>query len=379
MPDRAQVLKLLDTLIDPRSGRGLVAARLVRGLVVSEDRVGFMLEVSPSETGLYAQVREAAEAALRALPGVTQAQVVLTTEDGGPPPVPRAAPHAAPGETGARPAAAGKPPHVKRILAVASGKGGVGKSTVAVNLACAFASLGWRTGLLDADVYGPSVPTMLGLSGKPPVGEDGRLQPLHAFGIACASVGFLVEAGAAMIWRGPMASSAVNQLLTQVAWGTAETPLDILVIDMPPGTGDVQLTLAQRVATDGAVIVSTPQEVALADVRRGAAMFAKTATPILGVIENMAYFSDPTTGAPIPIFGRGGAQAVAAEIGAPFLGEIPIDMALRIGGDVGRPLTATDPGGASAGVFLTVAAGLMETLEAGTATGKPAPAILHED
>ncbi|CAN5363884.1 Mrp/NBP35 family ATP-binding protein [soil metagenome] len=373
MPDRAQVLALLDTVIDPKSGSGLATARLVRGLVVGEDRVGFMLEVSAADAGLYAPVRDAAEAALRTWPGVKQAQVVLTTEDGS------AAPPASPRGAAASPSAAGKPAHVKRILAVASGKGGVGKSTVAVNLACAFASLGWRTGLLDADVYGPSIPTMLGLFGKPPVDDAGRLLPLHAYGVACASVGFLVEPGSAMIWRGPMASSAVNQLLTQVAWGTADAPLDILVIDMPPGTGDVQLTLAQRVSTDGAVIVSTPQEVALADVRRGAAMFGKTATPILGVIENMAYFPDPATGAPIPIFGRGGARAVAAEIGAPFLGEVPIDMGLRIGGDEGRPSTAVDPGGASAAVFLTIAAALMEALDSGAATGKPAPRIIHED
>jgi ATP-binding protein involved in chromosome partitioning len=366
MPDRPQVLAALDQVIDPKSGKGLVAARLVRGLATGPDRAGFMLAVPPDDAAVYAPVRDAAEAALRALPGVVTATVTLTPPDAGPAPAPP------------RPAAAGKPAHVRRVLAVASGKGGVGKSTVAVNLACAFAALGWRTGLLDADVYGPSAPIMMGLSGAPEVGPDRKMRPPIAYGVAVASVGFLVEDGQAMIWRGPMASGAVNQLLVDVAWGSAEAPLDVLVVDMPPGTGDVQLTLAQRVATDGAVIVSTPQAVALADVRRGAALFAKTATPILGVIENMAYFADPATGEPIPIFGQGGARAVAAELRAPFLGEVPIDIALRQGGDAGRPVTAVDPGGPSGTLFLAMAQALMTALD-GDAAGKPAPEIVYED
>jgi ATP-binding protein involved in chromosome partitioning len=264
------------------------------------------------------------------------------------------------------------------VLAVASGKGGVGKSTVAVNLACALARLGYRTGLLDADVYGPSAPRMLGLDAEPEVGPDKKLRPLQAWGIKAISIGFLVDEGAPMIWRGPMASSAVNQLINDVAWGSEAEPLDVLVIDMPPGTGDIQLTLTQRLALAGAVLVSTPQEVALIDVRRGAAMFDKTATPILGVVENMAYFPDPATGAPIPIFGRGGARATADQLGAPFLGEIPIDIGLREACDDGRPIVATSPDAASARAFMSIAGEIAARFAAGE-TAKPPPRIVFDD
>ncbi len=387
MPTRDDILQALAAIRDPRSGGALADSGLVQGLVAGPDRAGFMLEVAPADVALYEPVRAQAEAALRALPGVERAHVALTAERAGgyvaarrspeprrptsPPPT-AAKPHGAPAP-GQRPA------HVKRVVAVASGKGGVGKSTVAVNLACAFARLGLATGLLDADVYGPSAPRMFGLSGrKPDVDGDNKLLPLRAWGVAVASIGFLVDEGAPMIWRGPMASSAVGQLLNDVRWGTAEAPLDMLVVDMPPGTGDVQLTLAQKVVTDGAVIVSTPQEVALIDVRRGAAMFEKTATPILGVIENMSYFPDPTTGAPIPIFGHGGARAVADELGAPFLGEVPIDMALRAGGDDGRPATGADPEGPGGRVFMAIAAAVLERLDSATGA-KPAPRIVLMD
>jgi ATP-binding protein involved in chromosome partitioning len=369
VPDRAAVLMALDAVIDPVSGQGLVAAGLVHGLALRPGRAGFMLEVPPAEAARYQPVRDAAAAALAAVPGVTQAQVVLTAEEAKPAPPQRPAT----AQTGAM-----KPQHVRQIIAVASGKGGVGKSTVAVNLAAAFAVLGYRTGLLDADVYGPSVPRMLGLSGKPEIDADKKLIPLEAFGLKAVSIGLLVDEGAPMIWRGPMASSALNQLLFDVAWGTADEPLDLLVLDMPPGTGDIQLTLAQRVRLDGAVIVSTPQEVALIDVRRGAGMFEKTATPILGVIENMAYFPDPTTGAPIEIFGRGGARGVAEDIGAPFLGELPIDIALRQAGDAGAPVIATDPGGGSAKAFVEIAAKIAERLKH-EGLSKPPPRILILD
>ena len=367
-PDRAAVLQALDAVIDPRSGQGLVAAGLVHGLALRPGRAGFMLEVAKADVDAYAPVRAAAEAVLAKLPGVEQAQVVLTTADAAPAATAPATPRAA----------TMKPAHVRQVIAVASGKGGVGKSTVAVNLAAAFAAIGYRTGLMDADVYGPSVPRMLGLSAKPEMGADKKLIPLEAFGLKAVSIGLLVEEGSPMIWRGPMASSAITQLLNDVAWGTQDEPLDLLVIDMPPGTGDVQLTLAQKVRLDGAVIVSTPQEVALIDVRRGAAMFQKTATPILGVIENMAYFPDPATGAPIEIFGRGGAQGVAAEIGAPFLGEIPIDIALRQAGDAGAPILASAPDSASAKAFLSIAAQVAERLKDG-GLQKPPPRILILD
>ena len=298
--NRAAVMQALNAVIDPRSGQGLTSAGLVRGLLIRDGRIGFMLEVAEPDLALYAAARDQAEAILKALPGIDRAQVVLTAEGETPP---------APGVTrvrrGARvqedkgaaltprPASAVRPAHVKRLIAVASGKGGVGKSTVAVNLACAFAALGLRTGLVDADVYGPSLPRMMGLSGQPEMNADKKLIPPEAHGVKCISIGLIVDEGAPMIWRGPMASSAVTQLLNDVAWGTEAEPLDILVLDLPPGTGDILLTLAQKVAIDGAVIVSTPQPVALIDVQRGAEMFRKTGVEVLGVIENMAYFPDP--------------------------------------------------------------------------------------
>ena len=384
MPDRAEALAALDRVADPKSGRGLAAAGLVQALVVGPDRAGFMLEVAPGDVALYAPVREAAEAALRALPGVSRAHVALTAQDS-PPPAPGATRVRRGGRLSADaqaqlaprpPAGAQKPAHVRRVVAVASGKGGVGKSTVAVNLACAFALLGRRTGLLDADVYGPSVPRMMGLAGEPEVGPDKKLQPVEAHGVRCASIGLLVDEGAPMIWRGPMASSAVTQLLNDVAWGTEAEPLDVLVIDMPPGTGDVQLTLAQRVAMDGAVIVSTPQEVALIDVRRGAEMFRKTATPILGVVENMAFFLD-ADGRSVEIFGRGGAQRVAGELDAPFLGEVPISLPLREGGDAGAPVVVSRPDDPAATALLNAAAQVLVALEVG-AGPRPPPAIVWE-
>ncbi|MGE5565524.1 MAG: Mrp/NBP35 family ATP-binding protein [Parcubacteria group bacterium] len=340
--DRDAALRALDTVRDPATGRGLASAGLVQGLVVRDGRAGFMLEVPASAAAAYGPVREEAEKVLAALPGVQKAQVVLTTavQDSATTRVRKGAklaadPHAQPRP----PVEAAKPPHVKRVIAVASGKGGVGKSTIAVNLACAFAGLGLRVGLLDADVYGPSAPKMLGVDGEP-VFTDGKLQPLVAYGVKVMSIGFLVDDGAPMIWRGPMASSAVRQMVQDVAWGTDAEPLDILVVDLPPGTGDIHLTLVQKLAVDGVVLVSTPQEIALIDARRAAAMFAKTGTPVLGVVENMAFFPDPATGKPIPIFGQGGAAEEAKRLGVPLLAEVPIDIALREGGDTGRPLTA---------------------------------------
>ena len=384
MPDRAQALAALNGVRDPKSGRGLAEAGLVQGLVVAPDRAGFMLEVAPGDVALYGPVREAAEAALRALPGVARVHVALTAQDG-PPPTPRTtrvrrggrlSPDAQAQLHPRAAAGADKPSHVRKVVAVASGKGGVGKSTAAVNLACAFALLGRRTGLMDADVYGPSVPRMMGLQGEPEVGAGGKLLPVEAYGVRCASIGLLVDEGAPMIWRGPMASSAVGQLLHDVAWGTEAEPLDVLVIDMPPGTGDVQLTLAQKVAIDGAVIVSTPQEVALIDVRRGAEMFRKTATPILGVIENMAFFLD-ADGRAVEIFGRGGARRTAEALGARFLGEVPISLLLREGGDAGAPAVVAHPDDPAARAFAEAAARVLEALDA-SAGLRPPPVIVWE-
>jgi ATP-binding protein involved in chromosome partitioning len=247
---------------------------------------------------------------------------------------------------------------VKRVIAVASGKGGVGKSTVAVNLACAFARLGFRTGLLDADIYGPSVPRMVGAD-QAPAFEGGKLEPIFAWDLALMSIGFLVDESRAMIWRGPMASRALAQMIADVRWDARGT-LDLLIVDLPPGTGDVHLTLVQKLCVDGVVIVSTPSEVALADARRAHAMFGKVnpPVPVLGLIENMAYFPDPATGAPLAIFGHGEARAEAARLEVPFLGEIPIDIALRLGGDTGRPLVATHLQSAVAQAFVGIARAL---------------------
>lgn len=341
--DRATVTTALDAIIDPKSGQGLIASGLAKGLTVGEDRAGFALEVAPGDVVLYAPVRDAAEAALRALPGMSRVSVILTAE---------AAPAAEPRRTAGLSSAAvdqtrakapvptDRPAHVRRVLAIASGKGGVGKSTVAVNLAAALSARGLSVGILDADVYGPSLPTMLGLSGKPAY-EDGAMVPHEAFGLKAMSVGLLTGAGDAMVWRGPMASQALTQMLTQTRWGTEDAPLDVLVVDLPPGTGDVQLTLIQKTPLDGAVIVSTPQEVALADARRAHALFQKVNVATLGLIENMSG----------DIFGRGGAEAEAARLSVPYLGDLPLTAAVREGGDGGRPVVIADPEGDIANRF----------------------------
>ncbi|WP_426042317.1 Mrp/NBP35 family ATP-binding protein [Brevundimonas sp. TWP2-3-4b1] len=329
MIDRASVEATLNAILDPDTGRGLIDAGVPKGLTVAEDRAGFVIEVPANRTAAWAPVRDAAEAALKAMPGMARVSVVLTSETA---PVGRKASlsPAAIDQTRARaPVPTDRPAHVRRVLAVASGKGGVGKSTVAVNLATALARRGLSVGILDADVYGPSLPTMLGLSGQPAY-EDGAIVPHVAHGLKAMSVGLLTQRTDAMIWRGPMASQAITQMLTQTRWGTEAGPLDVLVVDLPPGTGDVQLTVIQKTPLDGAVIVSTPQEVALADARRAHTLFQRVNVPTLGLIENMSG----------DVFGRGGAQAEAGRLGVDFLGDLPLDASLREAGDAGAPLTS---------------------------------------
>lgn len=347
---KERVEQRLDAIDDPVTGKGLFTSGRVLGFDVKDGgKVSFTIEAPGDAAERYVAVRDRAEAEARAVAGVIHVVAVLTAETAQAIPV-------------------GGVSGVKHIIAVASAKGGVGKSTVAVNLACAFASLGMKTGLLDLDVYGPSAPTLLRTgANKPRMREDKMLEPLDAHGLKTMSIGYLVDPASPMIWRGAMATSAVRQMLDEVVWG----PLDVLLLDLPPGTGDVQVTLVQRVPLAGAVIVSTPQEMALADVRRGLAMFEKTHAPVLGVIENMAYFEAPD-GSRTHIFGEGGARRIAAETGAPFLGEIPIDVRLRESCDAGAPLVAAEPQHPVSQRFIAIA---REALDNVARLNKPAPNI----
>jgi ATP-binding protein involved in chromosome partitioning len=318
-------------------------------------------------------VRKAAEAAVRALAGVQSVMVALTAEKAPGAAAPRREPATpAPGaHGGARPAQS--PPGVKSIIAVASGKGGVGKSTTAVNLALGLRDLGLSVGMLDADIYGPSVPKLLGISGKPQLVGNRTLLPMEGYGLKVMSIGFLVEEETPMIWRGPMVMSALTQMLREVDWGT----LDIMVVDMPPGTGDAQLTMAQQVPLAGAVIVSTPQDLALIDARRGIAMFGRVNVPVLGIVENMSTFICPKCGTRSDIFGHGGARREAERLGVPFLGEVPLDIAIRETADAGRPVVATDPKGSHAEAYCAIAMAVREQL--GTrGQGRSAPKIVIE-
>jgi ATP-binding protein involved in chromosome partitioning len=337
----------LRAIADPASGRDIVAAGLVESVQVKGGLVHVSLLTDRAHAAAMEPVRRAVEKLLAGEPGVTNATAVLTGHS--PAPASEKAASAAHGH----PAKPVLLEQVGAIVAVASGKGGVGKSTVAVNLAVALARQGLRVGLLDADIYGPSLPRMLGLARRPEI-RDGRMIPLEAWGLKAMSIGFLVEEETAMIWRGPMVMGALEQMMGQVEWG----PLDIMIVDMPPGTGDAQLTMAQRVALAGAVIVSTPQDIALLDARRGVAMFAKTRVPVLGLIENMSYFCCPACGARAEIFGHGGARREAAKLGCPFLGEIPLLLDIRSASDAGTPIVAAAPESDAARGFIAIAEAL---------------------
>ncbi|BBF93489.1 Mrp/NBP35 family ATP-binding protein [Blastochloris tepida] len=357
-------------------GRPLTEAGVLSDIVVTDGKVAFSLTVAAPQVKAWELVRQAAEVAAKAVPGVTDAFVALTAERA--PGHERAAGERAAGAAPARPAAAPGIrsqgiPNVSHIIAVASGKGGVGKSTTAANLALGLQSLGLKIGVLDADIYGPSMPKLLGIHGRPDMASGRMLRPLDGFGLKVMSIGFLVEEDTPMIWRGPMVMSAITQMLREVEWGT----LDVLVVDMPPGTGDAQLTIAQQVPLAGAVIVSTPQDLALIDARRGIAMFKRVDVPCLGIVENMSYFLCPNCGTRSDIFGHGGARAEAGRLGVPFLGEVPLHMAIRETSDSGRPLMASEPQGPHAEIYRAIAEQVWGQLSAG-AVGRPAPRIVIE-
>ena len=323
-----RVLKLPD-------GRDIIAADLVRALSIEGAAVQFVLEVDPKDGKMMEPVRQAAEKIVAQLEGVETASVLLTAHSAAPQ---KAPPNLKIGGHG-KPAPDNAPiPGVDRILAIASGKGGVGKSTVASNLAVALAKQGRRVGLLDADIYGPSVPRMMGVS-KRPASPDGKtIIPLQNHGVTIMSLGLMLRDDEPVIWRGPMLIGALQQMLGQVQWGD----LDVLIVDLPPGTGDVQLTLAQKADVTGAIVVSTPQDVALLDARKAIGMFAKTKTPVVGMIENMSYYVCPKCGDEAHIFGHGGAADEAGKLGIPFLGQVPLDLDIRLAGDGGTPIAAGD-------------------------------------
>jgi ATP-binding protein involved in chromosome partitioning len=360
----------LRSITDPGSGEDIVTAGLVEGVEVRGGLVQVVLLTDRAHAEAMEPVRRAVEAALAHHPGVTNATAVLTGRKAPAQPAP-------PASHGHGHAQGQKPPlllpDVTAIVAVASGKGGVGKSTVAVNLAVSLARLGMRTGLLDADIYGPSLPRMLGLNRKPEVRQD-KMIPLHAWGVSCMSIGFLVDEETPMIWRGPMVMGALEQMMGQVEWG----PLDILVVDMPPGTGDAQLTMAQRVALTGAVIVSTPQDIALIDARRGVRMFERTRVPVLGLVENMSFFCCPACGHRAEIFGHGGARTEAQRLGAEFLGEVPLLLDIRMASDAGTPIAAAAPESEAAKAFGVIGKRVWEKVSGATVARSSGPRIVIE-
>jgi ATP-binding protein involved in chromosome partitioning len=360
------VMEALGQVHDPDRGKDIVALGMVQGLVIRDGNVGFSIEVDAARGPGFEPVRKAAEEAVLGVAGVVSVTAVLTAEraPGGSSGGPGGGPAAQPGPPPGAQQAAPQPrkslaPGVKSIIAVASGKGGVGKSTTAVNLALALHAAGHSVGLLDADVYGPSMPRMLGIEGQPTVQND-ILTPMTGHGIKAMSMGFLVDEETPMIWRGPMVMGALEQMLRDVAWGE----LDVMVVDMPPGTGDAQLTMAQRVPLAGAVIVSTPQDIALLDARKGLNMFRKVDVPVLGIIENMSFFVCPNCGHEAHIFSHGGARKEAERLGIDFLGEIPLDIEIRETSDGGRPIVVSNPDSPHAQAYRSIAEKIWAKLEA---------------
>ncbi|RTL51291.1 MAG: iron-sulfur cluster carrier protein ApbC [Bradyrhizobiaceae bacterium] len=370
---KQQVLDSLGKIPTPR-GVPLSVAKVLSEITASDGKVFFSINVDAAEARVWEDVRTRAEEAVRGIPGVTTVMVALTAErkPGATPAPHQGHTHHAPG-SGVKPVASHQPqavpgdspmgkqmaiPGIGAIIAVASGKGGVGKSTTALNIALGLRDLGLRVGLLDADIYGPSVPRLTGINEKPTVDDDKKMIPIRRFGMPLMSIGFLVGEETPMVWRGPMVMSAVRQMLWDVAWGT----LDVLIVDMPPGTGDAQLTLAQQVPLKGAIIVSTPQDLALIDARRGIAMFAKVGVPTLGIVENMSYFQCPECGTRSDIFGHGGARHEAERLKVPFLGEVPLHMAIRETSDAGTPVVESDPDGPHAAIYRAICERIKERL-----------------
>lgn len=368
---RDQVLAALKGLVTPR-GAPLTEAGVLSDIVASEGKVFFSINVDAAEPQAWEPVRAKAESAVRQIPGVVTTLVALTAQRGAAAPARTAPPNSAQpahshGPGGHGPGGHGSGGHgpraapiagVRAAVAVASGKGGVGKSTTALNLALGLRALGLRVGLLDADIYGPSIPRLVGSTEKPQLDDSKRMIPIERFGLSIMSIGFLVSEDMPLIWRGPMLMSAITQMLREVAW----RDIDVLVVDLPPGTGDAQLTLSQQVPLSGAVIVSTPQDLALMDARRGVAMFRQVHVPVLGVIENMSYFECPNCGTRSDIFGHGGARAEAERLGVPFLGEIPLDAAIRANSDEGTPVVESAPTSTQAAVYRAIAARVRDAL-----------------
>ena len=373
-----QVLEALKTVEEPERQTDIVSLGMVSGLVVKDGNVGFAIEVDPRKGAEMEPLRKAAEKAVEALAGVLSVTAVLTAHSESPAGAPQQSPQPAQ-QPGAGPRQGpgqqqALVPGVKAIVAVASGKGGVGKSTCATNIALGLTRLGLAVGLLDADIYGPSQPRMLGIGGRPTTTDGKTLKPMENYGVRCMSMGFLVAEDTPMIWRGPMVQSALQQMLRDVEWGE----LDVLIVDMPPGTGDAQLTMAQQVPLSGAVIISTPQDIALLDARKGLNMFRQVDVPVLGIVENMSYFSCPSCGHVSHVFSHGGARKVADQLGMEFLGEVPLDLAIRETSDGGQPIVISQPESPHAEAFMAIAKRVAEKVAPGSGTTRAAPKIVMQ-